>query len=120
VCYHNGAGVPRNQAKFIFWAGEAAAQGNANAQFGLGEAYRAGEGVPKNKDIAMSWYRRAATNDHPHACYILALGLLEEKTNHEAQIEAYRYMLQAAQAGHREAHFVCVGMFARRWRSSKQ
>jgi TPR repeat protein len=53
----------------------------------------------------MSWYRQAATNNQPHACFYLALGFREEKTNHEAQIKAYRYMLQAAQAGHREAQF---------------
>jgi hypothetical protein len=105
IHYRNGTGVPKDLTKCIYWADEAASQGLYIAQFFLGEAYRTGSGVPQNKDLAMMWYRSAATNNYPPAFYLLALGYLEEKTNHEAQVEAYRYMLLAAQAGNPEAQF---------------
>lgn len=113
VCYHYGKSVARNQAQYIFWAGEAAAQGVAEAQFFLGEAYRTGDGVPKNHELAHQWFQAAATNLYPDACYNLALDCLQDKTNHEAQVEANRYMLLAAQGGHREAQFQYALSFAR-------
>jgi TPR repeat protein len=105
MCYRNGTGVPKDMAKYIFWTDQAASQGHYIAQFNLGEAYRVGYGVPQNIDTAMSWYRSAATNNYPPAFYFLALRDFEDKTNHEAQVEAYRYFLLAAQAGNAEAQF---------------
>jgi TPR repeat protein len=102
-CYHDGIGVPPDQAKYIYLAAEAAAQGDAEAQCYLGEAYRTGDGVHTNKDVALKWFLSAATNNYPEACFIAARCYLEDKTNQQAQVEANRYMLQAAQAGHREA-----------------
>jgi len=103
--YRNGVGVSRNLGQFIYWAGEAAEAGLNLAQMQLGEAYRVGFGVPKNKAISMAWYRAAATNNFPPAFYFLALGLSEEKNNHEAQLEACHYLLLAAKAGNPEAQF---------------
>ncbi len=46
---------------------KAAAQGNAEAQFNLGNLYANGEGVPKNLTKATEWYRKAADQGHIQA-----------------------------------------------------
>ena len=42
-------------------------QGNADAQFNLGEMYAYGHGVPQDYKEAVSWYRRAAERGHIRA-----------------------------------------------------
>lgn len=49
-----------------------AAQGNANALFNLGQAYRLGKGVPVDLDQAETYYQRAARAGHPAAMGNLA------------------------------------------------
>ncbi|HET8611827.1 MAG TPA: tetratricopeptide repeat protein, partial [Sphingomonas sp.] len=45
------------------WQGPAA-QGDADAQFNLGQAYRLGKGVPADPAKAEDWYRKAAEQGH--------------------------------------------------------
>jgi len=45
--YHQGLGVPKDDAKAYYWWRKAAEQGNASAQFLLGAMYAKGEGVTK-------------------------------------------------------------------------
>ena len=54
----------------------AAEQGNAEAQFDLGNCYCKGEGVEQDKAEAVKWYRKAAEQDFDLA--ITALERLEE------------------------------------------
>ena len=44
-----------------------AKQGDAHAQFFLGEIYRRGQGVPKDYKTAVKWYRLAAEQGHARA-----------------------------------------------------
>lgn len=44
-----------------------ALDGNADAQFNLGQAYKLGRGVKSNLDIAMDWYSKAARQGHLQA-----------------------------------------------------
>ena len=46
---------------------KAAEQGDADAQFNLGAAYREGDGVPKDAAEAVRWYRLAAEQGHAGA-----------------------------------------------------
>lgn len=44
-----------------------AIDGDADAQFNMGQAYKLGRGVDVNLDIALDWYRRAAEQGHIQA-----------------------------------------------------
>ena len=48
-----------------------AKQGNASAQYNLGQMYRDGEGVPKNDKTAVKWYALAAEQGVADAQYSL-------------------------------------------------
>jgi len=107
--YYRGWGVVRtNVDAYCFWRLRAATLGATAAQYLMGAAYRTGDGVPKDTESSLAWYRSAATKNHPSALYDLALHYLEDKTNRLSRLQAQCYMLQAAQAGHREAQFQCA------------
>jgi TonB family protein len=53
----------------------AAAKGNAAAQYALGRRYEKGEGVEKSLDEAMQWYERAAKQEYILAVQRLRLGV---------------------------------------------
>ncbi|WP_448661098.1 SPOR domain-containing protein [Sphingomonas sp. CJ20] len=55
----------------------AAATGNADAQFNLGQAYRLGRGVPVDLKIAEEWFRKAALQGHEQAEANYGLALFE-------------------------------------------
>ncbi len=44
-----------------------AEQGNAGAQYNLGQMYRKGKGVPQNDKTAVKWYKLAAEQGHASA-----------------------------------------------------
>ena len=52
---------------------QAAAQGNAAAQYNLGVMYANGEGVPKDDAQAVQWYRKAAEQGDAKAQYNLGV-----------------------------------------------
>jgi TPR repeat protein len=58
--YHNGLGVPQNDAEAERWFRLAAEKGNADAQYKLGDLYEAGRGISRNYVEAAKWYRKAA------------------------------------------------------------
>ena len=45
----------------------AAVDGDADAQFNLGQAYKLGRGVKTDLDVALDWYRKAAAQGHLQA-----------------------------------------------------
>ena len=53
--YHNGQGVPQDDAQAVRWFQRAAEQGHVNAQATLGAYYWAGRGVPKDLSQAYFW-----------------------------------------------------------------
>ena len=55
-----GEGVEQSDKEAVRWYRQAANQGDAAAQFGLGVAYEYGEGVKQNNEEALRWYRLAA------------------------------------------------------------
>src|SRR3954451_20999761 len=62
-----------------------AEQGDADAQFNLGQAYRLGRGVPIDLGAAQIWFERAAAKGHVDAQTTLGL-LLFQNGNHTGAV----------------------------------
>jgi len=71
IMYHNGRGVPKDNAEAAKWYRKAAEQGDAQAQFNLGQMYREGKGVLQDYAEAVKWYRKAAEQGDAQAQYNL-------------------------------------------------
>lgn len=52
----------RNPERAVYWWKQAAASGDAQAQYRLGMAYRNGTGTPRNESQAKHWLERAAAH----------------------------------------------------------
>lgn len=73
ISYHNGDGVPQDDAQAASWFRKAADQGNALAQYNLGLLYEDGSGVPQDFGQAVIWYRKAGDQHQANAEYSLGL-----------------------------------------------
>jgi TPR repeat protein len=80
-------------------------QGNAQAQYRLGEMYDNGEGVAADDAEAVKWYRRAAEQGHPGAQW--QLGYKYEYGSGVAvdNVESIKWFRKAAEQGHGIAQF---------------
>jgi hypothetical protein len=82
---------------------KSAEQGNADAQFNLGNSYRKGEGVSKNYTEAVKWYRKAAEQGHATAqgylgvCYDNGNGVAKDEA------EAVKWFRRSAEQGDADA-----------------
>ena len=82
---------------------KAAEQGNANAQFSLGNGYANGDGVAKDYTEAVKWYRKSAEQGLADAqnnlglCYHKGEGVPEDYT------EAVKWFRKAAEQGQADA-----------------
>lgn len=83
------------------WAG-AAARGDAEALFNMGQAYRLGRGVPQSSTNAIDYYRRAAEKGHVAATTNLGITLYQEGR----KTEALNQLRQAADKGDLRASYV--------------
>lgn len=95
---HEGVnGAPPNYAQALKWFALAAAQGNATAQFSLGNLYDKGRGVARDGAEAFSWYRKAAEQGFPAAQ--LNVGIMYEAGDGVAPdlVEAARWYRRAAE-----------------------
>ncbi|HHV6870517.1 tetratricopeptide repeat protein [Haemophilus influenzae] len=63
------------QTAFKLWL-PLAEQGNASAQFNLGNMYRRGQGVKQDNFEAVKWYRKAAEQGNAKAQVLLGLAYL--------------------------------------------
>ena len=63
--YQKGQGVTRDQKEAVRWYRKAAEQGDAYAQYWLGEMYRDGEGVVQDLVMAYVWHNVAIANGVP-------------------------------------------------------
>jgi TPR repeat protein len=71
--YGAGAGVTSDEAVARQWYRRAAEQGEADAQFTLGNLYYGGLGVPQDYAEAAKWFRQAADRGHARAQHQLSL-----------------------------------------------
>jgi TPR repeat protein len=96
------------QAAIDEWRGDAA-QGNANALFNLGQAYRLGRGVAVDLDQAETYYQRAADAGHPAAMGNLAtLYYFSKKPPRVA--DAVYWWEQGARAGDPRSQYILGAM----------
>jgi len=77
-------------------------QGDADAQFNLGQAYKLGRGVPTDMRIAQSWYEKAANQGHGQSQAIL--GLIKFQNGDRAG--AMPWLRKGADAGDARAQYV--------------
>jgi TPR repeat protein len=62
--YHNGFGVPRDQAESVNWFLKAARQGDARSQYYVGIMAEKGQGLEKDPVAAHMWLSLSAANPH--------------------------------------------------------
>jgi TPR repeat protein len=79
-----------------------AENGDADAMFNLGQAYKLGRGVSLDKSIARDWYRRAAVKGHLPAQANLGILLFQAAE----KPEAVRWLKAAADRGEMRAQYV--------------
>ena len=87
---------------------QAAAQGDAQAQYRLGNMYAKGVGVPKDFAEAMTWLRKAAIQDHSGAQLTLGMLLLlkcmvTKEGVEDALAESQKWLYRAEAQGLPEA-----------------
>lgn len=84
---------------------EAAAQGDASAQYNLGVMYAKGKGVPEGDAEAVKWFRLAAEQGHAGAQF--NLGVMYDKGEGVTKdaAEAVKWYRLAAEQGHAEAQY---------------
>jgi uncharacterized protein len=96
-----------NQAEFndeaVAYYRKAAAQGDAEGEFGLGSMYAAGEGVKRDPAEARKWITRAAERDHVPAIRMLALAYIKGELGideaERGSADALRWVRRAADSG---------------------
>ena len=96
-----------NQAEFndeaVAYYRKAAAQGDAEGEFGLGSMYAAGEGVKRDPAEARKWITRAAEKGHVPAVRLLAQGYIKGELGideaERGSADALRWVRRAADAG---------------------
>lgn len=77
-------------------------QGDPDAQFNMGQAYKLGRGVPSDLRIAQSWYQKAAAQGHDKAQANLGLILFESGK----RAAAMPWLKKAAESGDARAQYV--------------
>jgi uncharacterized protein len=94
--YHEGTGLPENNAAAAHWSRQAAEQGLAPAEAMLGALYAQGQGVARDDDEAARWLHRAARQGHPAGlakmgmCYMHGFGVPQD------YVQAYMWFDLAA------------------------
>ena len=99
-----------NYTEAVKWWRKAAEQGNAYAQYNLGNCYYHGQGVPQDYAEAVKWYRKAVEQGNADAQY--NLGACYENGDGVPQNydEAVKWYRKAAQQGNEDAQEVLKEM----------
>ena len=90
---------------------KAAAQGDAQAQFDLGESYDDGDGVKENKEKAFKWYSRAAEQGHVDAQYNLGILYANGEGVQPNDKLAFKWFQKAADQGDPCAQYMLGQMY---------
>jgi uncharacterized protein len=88
-----------------------AEQGDAAAQFHLGDMYAEGKGVAQDSAEAARWYRKAADQGNAEAQYNLGLKYEIGAGVPRDNVEAVRLFRRAAEQGNPRAQFRLGGMY---------
>ena len=99
-------GYPGDPAKAAYWYEQAAVQGNAYAEFMLGELYAAGRGVVRNPKLAADWREKAANRGYTLAQLKLGKMYLNGEGIERDAGKAGYWLERAAAEGNAEAQFL--------------
>ena len=77
-----------------------AQEGNAKAEYNLGQMYISGDGVPQDVDEAQNWYRRSAEHGYSEAQYTLGALHFRQVVALKSHEEAVGWYRKAAEQGH--------------------
>ncbi|MGC2420781.1 MAG: tetratricopeptide repeat protein [Candidatus Acidiferrales bacterium] len=105
VLYHNGQGVPQNDALAVAWSRKAAEQGNTDAENNLASAYYLGQGVAQDYAQALHWYREAAGQGNTLAENSLGAMYHNGQGVQKDDAEAVRWYRIAAEQGSASAQY---------------
>lgn len=90
-------------------------EGNARAQFRLGDLYYHGNGVAEDEAMAIYWWKKSAASGNAEAMYQIAhaylFGITAAKSVPDPDREAALWYFQAASAGHAEAAYTLGLLF---------
>ncbi|HFC6390643.1 TPA: tetratricopeptide repeat protein, partial [Neisseria lactamica] len=84
---------------------QAAAHGNAAAQFNLGVMYENGQGVRQDYVQAVQWYRKASEQGDAQAQFNLGVMYAEGQGVRQDYVEAVKWFRQAADQGLAQAQY---------------
>ena len=93
------------------WSDEAAAQGDATAQFILGTLYS--EGIKPNARLAFDWFSAAASRGNVKAMHNLAIAYLNGAGVTQDSRAAAAWFEKAASAGYRDSAFDLAVLYER-------
>ena len=112
--YSTGHGeIQVNHVKAFEWFKKSAAQGYAEAQYGLGLMYESGEGVNQNFSQAKEWYGKSAEQGNAKAQYHLGLMLYKASLgDHQKFTQAFKWFEKSAAQGYAGAQFNLGVMYA--------
>ena len=112
--YSTGSGVEQNKTTAAHWYHQAALQGDAAAQASFGYLHEHGQGVAQSPAEAAKWYQLAAKQHYPMASYNLALLYAKGTGVERDAYTAYKLLLDASQAGHKNAQDT-LSLFEESW-----
>jgi hypothetical protein len=104
--------VEKDLTEALRWYRLAAAQGEPNAQDGLGWMYVNGQGVAKDHAAGMKWFRLAAEQNLPAAQYHLFLGYTDGVWVAKDEAEALRWLEKAVDQGYARAQNNLAALYA--------
>jgi len=87
----------------LYWFDQSAAQGDAVAQYFMGELYFYGIAVDENIETAMEYYRLSALQGDADAQYSLGFCLIQENIDAE---EGVQWLQKAVEQNHAEAAYL--------------
>jgi TPR repeat protein len=100
ILYHNGEGVPQDDAQAVEWFLRSAEQGYVRAQSTLGAYYWAGRGVPRDYSKAYFWSQLALAQGDENSKSRLE-GLAAQMT--QSQVAEARQQAEAWLHAHNQA-----------------
>ena len=100
-----------NKTEKIKWLRNAAEQGDARAQYTLGDMYYSGNGVKINKSEAANWYKKAAEHGYAYAQCILGDMYYNGDGFRINKSEAAKWYRKAAEQGDAQAQFNLGDMY---------
>jgi hypothetical protein len=103
--YHNGKGVPQNNAEALRWNLLSAKQGYAKAQSNIGTLYYYGHGVGQDYTESLRWYRLAADQGDAPAQEDLGSMYYYGHVVTQDDAQAVNWYRKAAEQGYAKAQF---------------